>query len=265
MNLFKQALKNKQPQIGLWLMLSSPYATEICASCGFDWLLIDGEHSPNDVPMLLSSLQAAAAYPSQAVTRVPIGDPVIIKQHMDIGAQTILVPMVDTAAQAADMVRAMRYPPQGMRGVGAGAARVSRWSANPHYLKEANDDACLLVQAETVTAIQNLDAIANTEGVDGVFFGPSDLAASLGHLGNPAHPDVQKVIEDGIRRVVAAGKAPGILTADITLGKRYLELGALFVAVGIDVSVLTSNARALAQSYKAATGTAPAAPKSTGY
>jgi 4-hydroxy-2-oxoheptanedioate aldolase len=252
MNLFKQALKNKQPQIGLWLMLASPYATEICASCGFDWLLIDGEHSPNDVPMLLGALQASAAYPSQAVTRVPIGDPVIIKQHLDIGAQNILVPMVDTAEQAAAMVQAMRYPPQGIRGVGAGSARVSRWSGNPNYLKEANDDACLLVQVETVTAISNLDAIANTEGVDGVFFGPSDLAASLGHLGNAAHPDVQKVIEDGIRRVVAAGKAPGILTSDAKLAKRYLELGALFVAVGIDVNILVTNARALSASYKSA-------------
>jgi 4-hydroxy-2-oxoheptanedioate aldolase len=158
--------------------------------------------------------------------------------------------MVDTAEQAAAMVQAMRYPPHGVRGVGAGSARASRWSANPHYLQQANDDACLLVQAETVTAIKNLDAIANTEGVDGVFFGPSDLAASLGHLGNAAHPDVQKVIEDGIRRVVAAGKAPGILTADDALAKRYLELGALFVAVGIDVAVLTKSARTLSQTFK---------------
>jgi 4-hydroxy-2-oxoheptanedioate aldolase len=254
MNPFKQALKNKQPQIGLWLMLSSPYATEICASCGFDWLLIDSEHAPNDIPMLLGSLQAAAGYPVQAVTRVAIGNEVLIKQHLDIGAQNILVPMVDTAEQAAHMVQAMRYPPQGVRGVGAGSARASRWSANPNYLQQANDDACLLVQAETVTAIKNLDAIANTEGVDGVFFGPSDLAASLGHLGNAAHPDVQKVIEDGIRRVVAAGKAPGILTADDKQAKRYLELGALFVAVGIDVAVLTKSARTLAQTFKSSSG-----------
>jgi 4-hydroxy-2-oxoheptanedioate aldolase len=264
MNLFKQAIQNKQSQIGLWLMLANPYAAEICASCGFDWLLIDGEHSPNDVPTILGSLQATAAYPSQAVARVPIGDPAIIKQYLDIGAQTILVPMVDTAAQAAEMVRAMRYPPQGIRGVGAGSARASRWGATPGYLKQANDEVCLLVQAETVTAIQNLDAIAHTEGVDGVFFGPSDLSASLGHLGNAAHPDVQKVIEDGIRRVLAAGKAPGILTADSQLAKRYLELGALFVAVGIDVNVLTTNARALARSFKPG-GEGTAAPASTGY
>jgi 4-hydroxy-2-oxoheptanedioate aldolase len=264
MNIFKQALQNKQPQIGLWLMLANPYATEICASCGFDWLLIDGEHSPNDVPMLLGALQAAAAYPSQAVTRVPIGDPVIIKQHLDIGAQTILVPMVDTASQAAEMVRAMRYPPQGIRGVGAGSARASRWSATPNYLQQANDEVCLLVQAETTTAIANLDAIAHTEGVDGVFFGPSDLAASLGHLGNPGHPEVQKVIEDSILRVRAAGKAPGILTADPKLARRYLELGALFVAVGIDVNVLVTHARALAASYRT-TPAVPSAAPASGY
>jgi 4-hydroxy-2-oxoheptanedioate aldolase len=249
-NTFKQALREGKPQIGFWLMLSSAYATEICASCGFDWLLIDSEHAPNDVPMMLAHLQAAAAYAPHAVTRVPVGDPVLIKQHLDIGAQTILVPMVDTPQQAADMVRAMRYPPQGIRGVGAGSARASRWSANPNYLHQANEQACLLVQAETGTAIDNLDAIAHTEGVDGVFFGPSDLSASLGHLGNSGHPEVQKVIERSIRRVRDAGKAPGILAPDEAQAKRYLELGALFVAVGIDVSVLVKAARGLAQRFK---------------
>jgi 4-hydroxy-2-oxoheptanedioate aldolase len=252
MNHFKHALQNNQPQIGLWLMLANPYATEICASCGFDWLLIDSEHAPNDVRSTLASLQAAAPYPSHAVTRVPVGDAALIKQHLDLGAQTILVPMVDTAAQAADMVRALRYPPQGMRGVGAGSARASRWGANPGYLQQANDEVCLLVQAETATAMGNLDAIAHTEGVDGVFFGPSDLSASLGHLGNTAHPAVQKVIEEGIARVRAAGKAAGILTADAALAQRYLDLGALFVAVGIDVNLLATQARALAGRFKKA-------------
>jgi len=251
-NPFKEAIKAGKPQIGFWLMLASPYATEICASCGFDWVLIDGEHCPNDIPLMAASLQSVAGYGPQAVARVPIGDSTLIKQYLDIGAQTILVPMVDTAEQAADMVRAMRYPPHGIRGVGAGSARASRWGAIPDYVKKANDQVCLLVQAESKTAIDNLDAILAVEGVDGVFFGPSDLSASLGYIGNAAHPEVQKVIEDGIRRVRAAGKAPGILTADETLAKRYLELGALFVAVGIDVNLLTKNARALAQRFKAA-------------
>ena len=249
-NTFKQALADGKPQIGLWLMLASPYATEISASCGFDWLLIDSEHAPNDVPMLLGSLQAAAAYPCHSVTRVAVGDPVLIKQHLDIGAQTILVPMIDTAEQAAQMVSAMRYPPQGIRGVGAGSARASRWGLDANYLQHANDDVCLLVQAETATAIGNLDAITNTEGVDGVFFGPSDLSASLGHRGNSNHPDVQKVIEASIRKVRDAGKAPGILAPDETQAKRYLELGALFVSVAIDVALFAKNARALAQRFK---------------
>ena len=262
-NLFKQALKEGKPQIGLWLMLASPYATEICASCGYDWLLIDSEHAPNDVPMMLGALQASAAYAPHAVTRVTVGDTALIKQHLDIGAQTILVPMVDTAAQAADMVRAMRYPPQGIRGVGAGSARASRWGADADYLKHANDEVCLLVQAETALAVSNLDAIVNTEGVDGVFFGPSDLSASLGYLGNAGHPEVVRTIEQSIRKVRDAGKAPGILTPDETLAKRYLDAGALFVAVGVDVNVLTKHARALAQRFKAQTG--GAAPAASGY
>ncbi len=249
-NTFKQAMKEGKPQIGFWLMLSSPYATEMAATCGFDWLLIDSEHAPNDIPMLLAHLQAAAPYPAHAVTRVSEGTPVLIKQHLDIGAQTILVPMVDTGEQAAAMVQAMRYPPHGIRGVGAGAARASRFSLDANYLKNANEQACLLVQAETATAIGNLDAITNTEGVDGVFFGPSDLAASLGHMGNASHPDVQKVIEQSIRRVRDLGKAPGILAPDEVQAKRYLELGALFVSVAIDVSLLVKSARALAQRFK---------------
>lgn len=249
-NPFKAALKAGKPQIGLWLMFANAYATEICASCGFDWVLIDGEHTPNDIPLITASLQSVAGYGTEAVARVPIGDTALIKQYLDIGAQTILVPMVDTAAQAADMVRAMRYPPHGVRGVGAGSARASRWGAIADYVHTANDQVCLLVQAESKAAMENLDAILAVEGVDGVFFGPADLSASLGYLGNASHPVVQAAIEDGIRRVRAAGKAPGILTSDEAQARRYLELGALFVAVGIDVQVFTQSARALAQRFQ---------------
>ena len=251
-NLFKQRLREKRLQVGLFVGLVSHYSMEILAGAGFDWLVIDAEHTPNNPASVLPQLQAAASYSPQLLVRPMNHDPALIKQYLDIGAQTILVPMVDTAEQAADMVRAMRYPPHGIRGVGAGSARASRWGAIPDYVKKANDQVCLLVQAESKTAIDNLDAILAVEGVDGVFFGPSDLSASLGYIGNAAHPEVQKVIEDGIRRVRAAGKAPGILTADETLAKRYLELGALFVAVGIDVNLLTKNARALAQRFKTA-------------
>ncbi len=251
-NTFKQAMHKLEPQIGLWLGLASPYSAELCAGAGFDWLLIDGEHSPNDVPSMLATLQAVAPYPGHAVCRVPMGHghvgQALIKQYLDIGAQTILVPMVDTPEQAATLVQSMRYPPQGVRGMGG--ARASRWGRYPRYAHEANDQVCLLVQVETQLALDNLDAIAATEGVDGVFIGPSDLSASLGHLGNPGHPDVQAAIADAIARIRKAGKAPGILTPDETLAKKYLELGAVFVSVGIDTNLLMRHTTALAARFK---------------
>ena len=258
-NTFKAALAARAPQIGLWFGLANGYAAELVAGAGFDWLLLDGEHAPNDAPLMLAQLQGIASARAMLgtgphpVARVPVGDTALTKQYLDIGAQTLLVPMVDTAEQAAQLVRAMRYPQDdghgGIRGMGAGLARASQWMRYPGYLKEANAQVCLLVQAESTLAIQNLDAIANTPGVDGVFFGPADLSASMGHVGNPGHPDVQAVIEDGIRRVLAAGKAPGILMADEKLARRYLELGAVFVAVGVDTSVLVAATRDLAARY----------------
>ena len=178
-----------------------------------------------------------------------IGDTHLIKQLLDIGVQSILVPMVDTAEQARALVRACRYPPHGVRGIGFGTARVSRWDARQGYAQGANDEICLLVQAETREAIQNLDEICGVEGVDGVFLGPSDLAGSYGHLGNPGHPEVQAVIEDGIARIVKSGKAAGILTPDRTLAKRYLDLGATFVAVGLEARVLAQGLRDLRKAF----------------
>lgn len=252
-NPFKQALAAKRPQIGLWLGLASAYSTEICAGAGFDWLLIDGEHSPNDLQSILAQAQAIAAYPgSHAIARVPVGHGnigvTLIKQYLDLGIQTLLVPMVDTQQQAADLVRAMRYPPLGIRGVGG--ARASRWGRYPNYAKEANAQVCLLVQAETREAIANLDAIAATEGVDGVFIGPSDLSATHGHVGNPAHPEMQALIEDAIRRIVKAGKAAGILTPDETQAGKYLDMGATFVAVGLDSNLLMKHTSLLASRFK---------------
>ena len=251
-NHFKQALYRMQPQIGFWMCLADPSAAELCAAAGYDWLLIDGEHSPNDVRTVLASLQAVAAYPSHAVARVPMGHghvgQQLIKQYLDIGAQTILVPMVDTPEQAAALVQSMRYPPQGVRGVGG--ARASRWGHNPRYAHEANEQVCLLVQIETQLGLDNLEAIAGIDGVDGVFIGPSDLSASLGHLLNPGHPDVQAAIADAIARIRKAGKAPGILTPDEALAKRYLELGAVFVSVGIDTNLLVRHTTALLSRFK---------------
>jgi len=252
-NPFKQALVAKSAQIGLWLGLADSYCAEICAGAGFDWLLIDGEHSPNGLQSILQQAQAIAAYPgANAIARVPLGHgdagTALIKQYLDLGVQTLLVPMVDTPEQAKAIVRAMRYPPDGIRGMGG--ARASGWGRYPAYAKEANDRVCLLVQAETREALANLDAIAAVDGVDGVFIGPADLSASMGHMGNPGHAEVQAAIEDAIARINRAGKAAGILTPDETLAHKYLDLGALFVAVGLDTNLLVRTTTALAARFK---------------
>ncbi|RFT75828.1 4-hydroxy-2-oxoheptanedioate aldolase [Bordetella bronchiseptica] len=249
-NTFKAALRQGQVQIGLWVGLADPYAAEAVAGAGYDWLLIDGEHAPNDVRQMLSQLQAVAPYPVHPVVRPVIGDVPLIKQILDIGAQTLLVPVVESAEEAATMVAATRYPPRGIRGVGSALARSSRWNQIPDYLHKADEEMCVLVQAETRAGMEQLDAITQVEGVDGVFFGPADLSASMGHLGNPGHPDVQAAILDAIRRVRAAGKAPGILTADVKLARQYIEAGALFVAVGVDTTLLVRAARDLVRQFK---------------
>lgn len=256
-NTFKQAMAEKQTRIGLWLGLASPYSAEICAGAGFDWMLIDGEHSPNSLDSILAHLQVMAAYPNvHPIARVPMGHghigEALIKQYLDIGVQTLLVPMVDTPEQAAAVVRAARYPQDdGKGGIrGMGGARASHWGRNPRYVHEANAQVCVLVQAETRLALKHLDAIAAVEGVDGVFIGPADLSASLGHIGNPDHPEVQTAIEDAIRRILAAGKAAGILTPDETLAHRYIGLGANFVAVGVDTSLLVKASSALDDRFK---------------
>lgn len=237
-NTFKQALAEQRQQLGLWLGLANGYSAELCANAGFDWLLLDGEHAPNDLQTLLAQLQAIAPYASQPVVRPPVGDTALIKQYLDLGVQTLLVPMVDSAEQARELVRAMRYPPGGVRGVGSALARASRWNRIPDYLDRADEEMCLLVQVETREGLANLDAIAAVEGVDGVFLGPADLSAALGHRGNPGHSEVQAAIEGAIARIQQAGKAAGILSADEALAKRYLELGCTFVAVGVDTSLL---------------------------
>ncbi len=260
-NPFKQALRDKRAQIGLWLGLADAYSAEICAGAGFDWLLIDGEHSPNDLRSILQQAQAIAAYPgAHAIARVPVGHghagTTLIKQYLDLGVQTLLVPMVDTPEQARAIVRAMRYPPGGIRGMGG--ARASGWGRYPAYPKEANEQVCLLLQAETREALDNLDAIAAIEGVDGIFVGPADLSASLGHLGNSGHAEVQAAIADAIARINRAGKAAGILSPDETLARQYLDLGAIFVAVGLDTNLLARATGDLAARFKAGVKAQPA-------
>ena len=256
-NTFKNALQNRQVQIGLWVDLADGLCAELVAGIGYDWLLLDGEHGPSDLRTVLAQLQgvssAIGSIPglvTHPIARVPAGETTIIKQFLELGVQTLLVPMVDTAAQAEQMVRAMRYPPDGIRGMGSPVARSSRWQGYPNYIHEANAQVCLLVQAETVEALRNLDAIAATPGVDGMFIGPADLSASMGFPGNPGHPDVQAAIADGIARILKAGKAPGILCTTEEQARKWLAAGALFVAVGVDTMLLSEAARCLLSRFK---------------
>ena len=248
-NTFKAALREGRPQIGLWLGLADAYATELCASTGFDWVALDAEHAPNDVRSVLAQLQALAPYPAQAVVRTPCGDATLLKQYLDIGAQTLLIPMVESARQAAAIVAATRYPPAGIRGVGSALARASRWSQVGDYVHHCEQELCVLVQVESTAGLENLAAIAATEGIEGVLFGPADLAGSMGLLGQTTDPRVQEAIVQGIRTVRAAGKAAGVL-ADPTLARKYLDVGARFVAVGIDTALLVRGARELRALFK---------------
>jgi 4-hydroxy-2-oxoheptanedioate aldolase len=249
LNPFKQALKAGRLQIGLWHSMSSNLAVEILADSGFDWILLDTEHAPNELPMVHAQLQAMAGGTAHPVVRPAWNDQVIIKRLLDIGAQSLLIPYVETEEEAKRAVMSTRYPPAGFRGV-ASLTRASRYGRIKGYYEAAQEQLCLLLQVETKRGLQNLDAIARVDGVDGVFIGPSDLSAALGYLGKPTHPDVVKTIEDSIRWIKDAGKAPGILTGDRELGQRYIELGCLFTAVGSDVALLANAADQLAALFR---------------
>jgi len=248
-NAFKAALREGRPQIGLWLAFAEPYLADISAGAGFDWLLIDGEHAPNDIRSILAQLQAIAPSPSRPVVRLPHGDAALIKQALDIGAQTLLIPMVESAAEAETFVRAMHYPPRGMRGVGAALARASAFGTIRDYLRTAGDEVCLLVQIESRKGLAALDEIAAVDGVDGVFIGPADLAADMGHLGNPTAVAVQEAVTGAIARVRALGKAGGVLTSDHDFARRCLAAGATFVAVGSDVGLFAGALAATAARF----------------
>ena len=253
-NLFKAALADGRVQIGLWLGLAGAYTSELAAGSGFDWLVIDGEHAPNDIPAMLAQLQAIGAR-SHAVIRPPVGETWLIKQVLDLGAQTVLVPMVESAAQAEALVRAVQYAPRGVRGAGASLARAADFGRIGDYIATAGAEVCLLVQVESRAGLAALEAIAAVEGVDGVFIGPADLAADMGHPGNPGHPDVQAAIHDGIARILRAGKAPGILATTESQARQWLAAGALFVAVGVDTMLLVSAAQDLLARFRTETAT----------
>jgi 4-hydroxy-2-oxoheptanedioate aldolase len=248
-NTLKRRLKAGEVTHGIWLGLADAYTAEIAGTAGFDWLLIDGEHAPNDLRSTMAQLAVLEASPSAPVVRLPDGDPVKVKQALDIGAQTLLIPMVDSADQARMLVRAIRYPPQGFRGVGSSLARASRFAGIPDYLATANDQICLILQVESAKGMAALDGILALPGVDAVFFGPADLAADMGHLGNAAHPAVRSAIYDGLARTRAAGKSAGIFATDAEFIAAAKGAGANFVGVGIDVTILAGALRSLAAKF----------------
>lgn len=249
-NRFKHALIEGRQQIGLWCSLPGPYVAEAVAGSGFDWLLFDTEHSPGDPLTVLAQLQAVAPYDVSPIVRPASNDTVLIKRFLDIGAQTLLVPYVQNAEEARSAVAATRYPPQGVRGV-SGVTRATRFGRAEGYARRAAEELCVLVQVETQEALDGLGAIAAVDGVDGVFIGPADLAASLGHVGEPGHPTVIAAVEDAIRRIRACGKPAGILTPDTAFAARCIELGTLFTAVGVDAALLARGTEKLARQFQA--------------
>lgn len=248
-NRFKQALANGETVFGAWLSLGTVNTTELMGAMGFDWLLIDGEHTPYDITVIRDQLMALAASPSQAAVRVPVGETWMIKQVLDTGAQTILVPMVESAEQARQLVRAMKYPPFGIRGVGYSSTRAAGFGKIADYGQTADDQTCLLIQVENRAGLAALDEILTIDGVDGVFIGPADLSADLGHMGQLSHPVVMEAILDAIRRIAASGKAPGILSSDEAVLNAAIDAGARFVAVGVDAAMLANTARAVASKW----------------
>jgi 4-hydroxy-2-oxoheptanedioate aldolase len=250
-NRFKRALQEGRQQIGLWNSIPGPLVAEMLAGCGFDWVVIDTEHAPTDVPDVLPMLQAMAPYPVSPVVRPAANDPVLIKRILDFGAQTLILPYIQSAEEARAAVAAVRYAPRGMRGV-AGLTRASRFGTIPDYTRRADEEICLILQVETALALTRIEEIAAIDGVDGLFIGPSDLAASLGHPGQPGHPEVVAAIEDAIRRIAATGKPPGILTPDPAFARTCIGWGTRFTAVGMDIGLLLHGARALSASFRPA-------------
>lgn len=248
-NRFKAALRKGEMQLGLWSGLSSHVTVEVLANAGFDWLLLDTEHSPNELPQVHTQLQAIARGTTHPIVRPSWNDTVTIKRYLDIGAQTLLIPFVENAEEARQAVAATRYPPLGVRGYAA-AARASDFGRIKNYPHECEAQLCVLVQVETPEALANIEAIAAVEGVDGIFIGPGDLAAAMGYIGQVGHPEVVAAIDDALTRIRATGKPAGILAGDEKLARRWIEVGASFVAVGSDTGILARGAEQLAARFK---------------
>jgi len=247
-NRFRQRILARERLIGLWVSLASHVSTEIVGLANFDWLLIDSEHSPNDIPLMMQQLQVLQASPSAVIARAGWNDPVEIKRLLDIGFYNLLIPFVESEEEARRAVAATRYPPAGTRGV-ALAQRGSNYGTVPDYHKHINDHICVLVQIESRKGLDALDDIAAVDGVDGIFIGPSDLSAALGHLGDSEHPEVQATIRDITARATAKGKAVGIIAPDNAIARRYIDMGMHFVAVGSDQGCLQKSLVELRQKF----------------
>lgn len=250
-NRWTERIGASRPRFGMWLASGSSYVTEICAGSGIDWVLIDQEHAPNDLRTTLAQLQVLAGYPDvDVLVRPPSADPAFVKQLLDIGVQNIILPMIDDPAATTAAVAATRYPPEGIRGVGSALARASRWNRISDYLVTADSTVSLTVQVETVTGLERLGDIADVDGVDAVFIGPADLAASMGKLGQPEHPDVVSTIETALASIVAHGKSAGVNAFNPGIARRYLAAGASFALVGADVALLARGAEKLVDNYR---------------
>jgi len=249
-NKFKSAIHAGQKQYGIWNGIPHTYAAEILAGAGFDWVLIDAEHGPFEMNQIIGQVQAMSRYEVSPILRMRNADPVYMKPLLDAGIQSFIIPMVESADTAELMVKALRYPPAGTRGVGTALARAAQWNRVNDYFNLANDQMCLITQVESVKGVEALDDILKVDGVDVVFMGPADLAGSMGHLGNPSHPDVKAAVQECLSKIVAAGKVPGVLTSSKDLIADYTDRGAKMIGVGLDTIILAKATKALAEYYK---------------
>jgi len=248
-NKVKEYFRQGKSTFGIWNGITNTYAAEICAGSGFDWVLIDAEHAPFDLQSILANHQAMAVHDSGIIVRPPSDDSVFIKKLLDIGVQTLLIPVVETAKQAKQLIRAVTYPPHGIRGVGSALSRAAQWKRVPDYFEKVQDEICLIIQIETVKGMQNIEAICEVEGIDGVFIGPADLAASMGMLGQPMAEEVRTEIRRGLKIIKKSGKVAGVLAVREDVVSEYQEAGASFIGLGVDLILLAKAATALAQKY----------------
>ena len=250
-NKFKRALKEGNIQYGIWNGIPHSYAAEICAGAGFDYMVVDAEHGPFDISQIIIQMQAVSRYQHcSTVVRIASDDPILMKRLMDAGVQSFIIPMIESADQAETMVKALRYPPKGTRGVGTALARAAQWNRVNDYFKLADDEMCLITQIESVKGVEALDDILAVEGIDVVFLGPADLAGSMGVVGQPGHPDVVASVKNCIQKIVNSGKTAGILTSDKALIAEYRDLGVKMLAVGLDTIILAKATKGLAEHYK---------------